>query len=356
MHEFPRPDYEPLLRYVPEQSPVVVDLSDNRNLWGSHPAALAVLQQADPSQVTPYPDPYGLTLRRAVSDRFGVPQDSVATGPGGTAVLSKIFQSVANSTVRMTAPGWPAVGMLARVNSQRIVLVPEAEALADPGVLVGDKPSIVYIASPNNPTGVRFPDSWIRAVQERTEAIGSLLILDEAYGEYARTSDDSFPQDLALHGSRTITVKTVSKAYGLAGLRVGYAIAQPDVILEIDKARGPFMLGQITASAAAAALGDRGTWLEAVVTSTKESRARLLDSLRHRGFSPPESEANFVFIPLAPDHVPTVQKDLSRMGVRPRPFVLDAPGGSGLRCTVGPWDQMQRLLDGLDHLGVTASA
>lgn len=352
MHEFPRADFGPLLRYTPDQSPIAVDIADNRNLWGSHPAALAVLQRSDPSQVAPYPDPYGSPLRRAVAERFQVPESSVATGPGGTAVLDRVFRIVSGSAVRLSALGWPAVGMLARMNAQELVQVSPDAALDDPSILVGTEPSIVYVANPNNPIGDVASDAWLKEVQRLSESIGSVLVLDEAYGEYYRDPLDAFPQTLALGGQRTILVKTMSKAYGLAGLRAGYAIARPEVVLEIDKARGPFMLSQLAGQAAAAAITDKGTWLEAVVANTVESRTRLLECLRHRGFSPPESHANFVFVPLDSEIVETVHRDLVRMGVRPRPFNLPSPGGAGLRCTVGPWDQMQRLLDALDHLGV----
>ncbi|MDH3222661.1 MAG: aminotransferase class I/II-fold pyridoxal phosphate-dependent enzyme [Gemmatimonadota bacterium] len=349
MDPYPRPDYEALHRYAPNQSPIAVDLSDNRNLWGAHPAALAVLAGAGDSMLSTYPGAYGGPLVSAVARCFGVEDSQVTTGGGASGVLDATLRSVGPSAeMRFLSPGWPAACALARMNGHPTTGVPWAEGLDDPEALVGDRPGIVFLPNPNNPTGRPLPDDWIRVVQAHSERIGSVLIIDEAYGEYARTVGDRTPIEIALAGERTIYVKTLSKAYGLAGLRVGFGIANEALVLEVDKARGPFTVSATSAAAAAAAISSDDPWLTEVVTETKNNRTRLLDSLRHRGYDPHESLANFVFIQIGEDRVQAVADALERTGVRPRPFRDPAPGGVGLRATVGPWEGMQRLLDGLD--------
>lgn len=349
MDPYPRPDYSTLKRYVPDQTPIAVDLSDNRNLWGAHPAALEALASAGDTLVSRYPGPYGEVLADAVARRFGVSPALVTTGGGASGVLDAVLRAVGPSApMRYLAPGWPAACALACMNGHPTVPVLWEEGLADPSRFVGDGLSVLFVPNPNNPTGRPVADEWVREVQALSENRGSVLILDEAYGEYARARDDRTPIDLALRGERTIYVKTMSKAYGLAGLRVGFGIASADLTLEVDKARGPFTLSATSAAAAAAAMSSEDPWLWEVVEETKTNRTRLLESLRHRGFDPHDSASNFVFIQMDADRSPQVAASLERTGVRTRPFLDPAAGGTGLRATVGPWEGMQRLLDGLD--------
>ena len=349
MDPYPRPDYGALKRYVPDQTPISVDLSDNRNLWGAHPAALATLSGTQDPSVSRYPGPYAEILADSVARRFAVAPAQVTTGGGASGVLDAVLRAVGPSApMRYLSPGWPAACALAQMNGHPTVPVPWEEGLADPALFVGEGPSVLFVPNPNNPTGRPVADDWVREVQALSENRGCVLILDEAYGEYARERGDRTPVDLALGGQRTIYVKTMSKAYGLAGLRVGFGIASAELILEVDKARGPFTVSATSSAAAAAALSSDDPWLTTVVEETKANRTRLLESLRHRGYAPHDSTANFVFIQMDTDRCPVVAASLARAGVRTRPFVDPAPGGSGLRATVGPWEGMQRLLDGLD--------
>ncbi|MCY4398939.1 MAG: aminotransferase class I/II-fold pyridoxal phosphate-dependent enzyme [Gemmatimonadetes bacterium] len=345
---YPRSDFETLGRYLPDRSPIAADLSDNRNLWGAHPAALAVLAAAGSAEASQYPGSYADRLADAVAARLGISPANVTTGAGGTGVLDALMRAVAPTSMRFLDPGWPAVGMLARMSGHEPVSVDWEEGLEDPVRFAGSSPGIVFVANPGNPTGQSIPDDWIQAVYEHTEATGSVLIIDEAYGEYNRAAGDRTPFDMALKGERTLCVKTLSKAYGLAGLRAGYGVGSPSLVLEVDKARGPFVVSSVTSAAAAAALASDSPWLADTVAETRTNRDRLRECLRHRGYPVPASAANFVFI-LQPDEKlePTARR-LELCGVRVRPFRGSTAPGSGLRATIAPWDKMQRLLDGLD--------
>lgn len=348
MDIYPRSDYRQLGRYLPDQSPIAADLSDNRNLWGAHPAALEVLANSGTAAAAQYPGSYSERLTDAVASRFRVAPDAITTGAGGTGVLDMLMRAVAPTTMRFLDPGWPAAGMLAQMNGHVPVAVQWHAALDDPVAFAGSEPAIVFVANPGNPTGLAIPDEWIRAVQERTEAVGSVLIIDEAYGEYNRDAGDRTPIDMALDSERTICVKTLSKAYGLAGLRAGYGVANPALALEVDKARGPFVVTSVTSAAAAAAISSESPWLADTIAETKVNRERVRDALRHRGYEVPRSAANFVFILRPEAELDDVTARLERVGVRVRPFRGPTRLANGLRATVAPWDTMQRLLDGMD--------
>lgn len=355
MDFYPRTDYRKLGRYLPDASPVDVDLSDNRNLWGAHPAALEVVAAAGSASASEYPDPYGEALAEAVAEGLGVSPDHVATGTGGTGVLDALMRAAAATTMRFLDPGWPAAGMLARMNGHRPVAVPWEAGLDDPVAFAGDEPAIVFAANPGNPTGRALPDEWLAAVQERTEAVGSVLIVDEAYGEYNRDAGDRTPFDMALSAERTLCVKTFSKAYGLAGMRAGYGVGSPALVLEVDKARGPFAVAGVSSAAAAAAYRSASPWLADTVAETKANRDWLLARLKAGGHSAPPSAANFVFVALPPDQAEAAARGLEARGVRVRPFA-GVPEGTGLRATVGPREQMERLADGLDAVAGAGGA
>lgn len=354
MDRYPRADYRPLGRYLPDRSAVAVDLSDNRNLWGAHPAALEVLAAAAsgaPGAARPaeYPWPYGEPLAEAVAARLGVSPAHVTTGAGGTGVLDAVMRSVAPTSMRFLDPGWPAAAMLAQMNGHRPAAVDWDAGLDDPEAFAGDEQVIVYVANPANPTGRAVPDDWLRAVQARAEAAGSVFILDEAYGEYHRDAADRAPFDLALAGERTVCVKTLSKAYGLAGLRAGYGVGSASLVLEADKARGPFVLAGVSCAAAAAAVSSDSPWLARTVAETRRNRDRVLARLARSGHAASDSAANFVFVLLPSAELAPATAKLERSGVRVRPFDSARPGGSGLRATVGPWETMELLAAGLDQ-------
>ena len=349
MKIYPRPDYRVLDRYLPDRSPIAADLSDNRNLWGAHPDALEVLAGSGTNAVSRYPGTYSDRLVAAVAAKFDIEPDNVATGAGGTGVIDAVMRAVGPTTMRYLDPGWPAAGMLAVMNGHRPVAVKWSEGLDDPARFAGPDPCIVFAPNPGNPTGEAIPDDWIRALQDHTEATGSVLVLDEAYGEYNRDSGDLTPFEMALAAERTLCVKTFSKAYGLAGLRVGYAVGSAPLILEVDKGRGPFVVSRVTSAAATAALTSGSSWLEETVAETRVNRERVREELLLRGYRVPPSAANFVFVGVAAEELGDVARRLERRGVRVRPFRSADPAGCGLRATVAPWEMMQRLLDGLDE-------
>ena len=347
MTPFPRPDYAPLRRYDPGRVPVAVDLSDNTNLWGPHPAALERTRAAGSDDLRCYPEVYADTLRRAVAARFGVGVDCVATGAGSDDVLDSAFRaaSAPGAVVTFPAPTFSMVGDLARMNGMEPRPVSWQHALDDPGELLAGEPALVYLCSPNNPTGAALPEAWIERFLELRGSDGPLVLLDEAYADFAACSWLERAADIP----RLLVTRTCSKALGLAGLRCGFGVGRADVVVEVEKARGPYKVSRLTAEVAALALQDADGWVARTVSECLDNRDRLRGELERRGLRVLHSEANFLLV-AAPSGSATSDNDaLRRHGVSTRPFT-DIPGvGEGLRVTVGPWPLLERFLEALDQ-------
>ncbi|MCH7531678.1 MAG: histidinol-phosphate aminotransferase family protein [Gemmatimonadetes bacterium] len=346
MSPFPRADYELLAPYAPDRRPVDIDLSDNTNLWGTHPAALARIQAATSDDLARYPELYADRLRAAVSERFDVPVDCVTTGAGSDDVLDSAFRAAfgRGATVRYASPTFSMVEPLARMNGIGAEAVPWSEAALDPRLLLEGDPDLVYVCRPNNPTGELLPEEWIERLLWYRSDGGPLIILDEAYADFAEETLISW----AVRTPRLLVARTASKAFGLAGLRCGFGVAQPETTREIEKSRGPYKVSRLAAEAAAAALLDEDGWMAGTVAECLTNRARLINALRKRGLEPLESRTNFVLFASPSGSASSDALTLRERGIAVRPFAGIEAIGEGLRVTVGPWPLMERFLDALD--------
>lgn len=348
MSPFPRPDYRELTRYHFNRDPVEVDLSDNTNQWGSHPAALRALSRASGDDLARYPELYADTLRAAAAHRFGVPMDCISTGCGSDDVLDSIYRAVRCGDGDFVSAATPTFSMalpLARMNGMDARTVPWPDALDDPGRLLEGGPALVYVCRPNNPTGHVAPAAWLESLIQQAGPSGPVILIDEAYVDF---SDGSFVP-VACVEPRVVVTRTLSKAYGLAGLRVGLAVAAPDTALEIEKSRGPYKVSRVAAAAAAAALRDEEGWVARTVSECVENRRRLHQALEERSLAPGRSFANFVLFAAPSGDAKADAAALRALGVAVRPFPeAREDGGDALRVTVGPWNLMERFLAALD--------
>lgn len=348
MTSFPRDDYSPLRPYDPGRSPVAVDLSDNTNLWGPHPAALEVVRQAPPEALTRYPSVYGSDLKEALATKFGVSTGNIATGCGSDDLMDSIFRASTLPPGRMSfpAPSFSMVSVFAVMNGLEPFPVPWSKAETDPARLLLDEPDLVYLCRPNNPTGLSLDRDWILALLALGGPDGPLVVLDEAYADFG---DDSFLSD-APSTDRLVVLRTFSKLYGLAGLRVGFAVGPERLIKEAEKSRGPYKIGHVAEKAAVVAIEDASGWAELKRQETLENRERLMEELLSRGLQPLPSQGNFLLIPVEPASAIGVNKALKERGVGTRPFPRLPEIGDALRVTVGPWEMMERFLAALDAL------
>lgn len=348
MSPFPRPDYRELTRYHFDRRPVALDLSDNTNQWGAHPAALEVLRAADGDALARYPDLYADDLRAAAAARFGVPESCIATGCGSDDVLDATYRSAGGAPgdfVAVAAPTFSMALPLARMNGMEARTVSWADALDDPARLLAGDPTLVYVCRPNNPTGHAAPRAWVEALIEAAGEDGPLVLLDEAYVDFCGAT---FAEAAAEH-PRLLVSRTMSKAFGLAGLRVGLAVGMPGTVLEVEKARGPYKVGRLASRAAAAALTDAAGWVTRTVGECVANRARVEEALARRGLDPLPSSANFVLFRAPSGAAREDALAIRERGVAVRPFPGDMPDGAdALRVTVAPWPMIERFLEALD--------
>jgi histidinol-phosphate aminotransferase len=348
MSPFPRPDYQTLGRYMPDRSPVELDLSDNTNMWGPHPAALEVFRNLEADDIGKYPTLYADDLRAAAAERVGVSPDCITTGCGSDDVLDSVFKASGGADsdlVSVAAPTFSMTVPLAQMNGIRSRVTAWEEALENPDALLAGDPSVVYVCRPNNPTGHMVPFEWVQGIIDACEG-GPLVVVDEAYIDYG---GESFAAQAA-ENPRLVVTRTLSKAFGLAGLRVGWAVATPETALEVDKARGPYKVSRVAAAAAAAALRDEEGWVTRTVAECNENRVRCEAELAERGFEPLPSHTNFMFFRAPSGDAVTDARGIRSFGVALRPFPDTYPGGGdGMRCSVGPWPMMEQFLDALDR-------
>ena len=347
MSPFPRRAYRLLSRYTPDRRPVEVDLSDNTNRWGTHPAALKVIREAGTEDLTRYPPAYADRLRSTVAQKFGVPADCVATGCGSDDLFDSTFRAGGEpgESVAYLPPTFSMLEIFVRMNGMRLRPVSLGEG-SDPRAMLHGDPALVYLCRPNNPTGEVIPRPWVESLLEAAGPRGPIILVDEAYADFA---DDNFLSDAA-RSSRLLVLRTFSKAYGLAGLRVAFAVGPAEVILEVEKSRGPYKVSGLAESAAVAALEDEEGWVPEVVTEVKNQRDRLREELEHRGWASLPSGANFLLLPLRGRTAAGVTAGLRERGVAVRPFP-DLPGiGESIRVSIGPRGQIDRFLRALDEV------
>jgi histidinol-phosphate aminotransferase len=296
-----------------------------------------VLQLAPAEAVTRYPAPYVETLRAALASEAGVPPECVVTGCGSDDVIDAALRAFGDpgDVLAYCPPTFSIVPTFARANGLTARAFPlEAEALVQSGA------RIIYLCSPNNPTGSVLPEGLLDAVLARTSA---LVLLDEAYADYS-----AVPSRLvqAATSPRLVVLRTMSKAFGLAGLRVGWGVASSAIIGELEKTRGPYKVGHLAERAALAALGPGRDWVRARVAETAALRGRFAEALEERGFRPVPSQANFLLVPVSRP-ADSVAARMRERGVSVRAFP-GLPGlGEAVRITIGPWAQLEQCLAAL---------
>lgn len=335
--------------YAPDAARCAIDLSDNTNLWGAPPAAARAIGELALSGVCRYPELYSESLVEALAAYAGVDAGAIVTGCGSDDVIDAAIRAFGEPGGRLAHidPTFTMVPVFARLNGLEPVAVPlTGDFDADADRLLAAGAAVTYLCSPNNPTGTELRRETMERVIAEAEGV---VVVDEAYAEFSGRS----VADLVASSDRLLVTRTLSKAFGLAGLRVGYGIASPAIVAALRKARGPYKVNVVAERAAVAALRADVNWMRARVTDAVAVRQRLDSALRALGLEPLPSAANFVLVPVAGARA--VAKAMSDRGVLVRAFdglaavtpALEASGGAALRIGVGPWEQMEAALEAL---------
>ena len=334
----PRPALDGIPAYVPGRPPPqredrpTYKLSSNENPYDPLPGIVTAVAEAAGS-MNRYPDMGCTGLYDALAARFDVPADWLAAGTGSVAVLYHLLQAFCESgdEVVYAWRSFEAYPIAVSVTGATSVQVPvDAEGRHDLPAMaaaITERTKVVLVCSPNNPTGPvvgrRELESFLAAVPEHV-----LVVLDEAYREFARVEDPVDGVSLVRDHANVVALRTFAKASGLAGLRVGYLVAEPDVAAAVRTCALPFGVSSVAQAAAVAALDHEAELLERVEAIVVE-RDRVAAALRDQGFVVPDAQGNFVWLPLAgrvADFVDTARAE----GLMVRPFA-----GEGVRVSIG---------------------
>ncbi len=326
-------------------------LASNENSLGPSPKALEAMAKSL-SGLHRYPDVSGFDLKTKLANRFNIKTNNVILGGGSEGIMSTIMRTFLLSDDELVSAANSFIGfrVLANASGRTVHWVPmknyryDLEAMAD---LVNDYTKIIYIANPDNPMGTYITreefDEFYAHVPERV-----LIILDEAYYEFAQAKTD-YPDSMTYRYDNVITLRTFSKAYGLAGVRIGYGFAHDELIRNLNKVKEPFSPSLIALTAGSAAMDD-DEFLNKTLAINTEGYAFLRESLASLGIETVPSVANFITtVWSSEERAAEVSQSLLNKGVIVRN--LNAFGWPNcIRISIGVPEENGRCIDALKSI------
>jgi len=332
----------------------LVELGSNENSFGPSLRVIEALREVAIEEIYRYPDPLGLALRRSLAEQLGVGVDQLVLGNGSHELLMLIGQCWAapGDEVVYSEFGFAvfpiataAVGATGKRAAARPLddAMPRGHDLAALAAQLTPRTKLVYLANPNNPTGTWFGRDELAAFLARVPA-NVLVVLDEAYHEYVDEPQIANGVELVAKHPNVLVTRTFSKGYGLAGLRIGYAVGHPDVVAVLNRLRESFNANALALLAAREALADPGHVAQ-VREQTRAERERVARVLQAAGLFVHPSQTNFLLIDFK-EPAPPIEAKLLERGVVVRPM-----GGYGLptclRVSIGRPDENNALIEAL---------
>jgi histidinol-phosphate aminotransferase len=327
-----------------------IKLASNENPLGPSPLAILAARKALAAS-NRYPDGNGFYLREALAKKHRIPAENIILGGGSTELIDHSARiALRPGDCGVTSTGtFPLYYIAIRATGARLLQVPLRDYTFDLDAIARSLPpetKLIFLANPNNPTGTMFTarafDDFLTRVPQHV-----LVVLDEAYCDYVDHPDYSCSIDVVRRGRNLVVLRTFSKVYGLAGLRIGYGIGPAGLLAEINKIRGPFNTSGIAQAAALAALTD-AKHIRRSVKSNRAGLAQLTRGLQKLGIRSVPSFANFLFVEFGYDVEP-LGGELMRRGV-----IVRTMGWMGfpnaLRVTVGTAAENAKFLRALSQL------
>jgi histidinol-phosphate aminotransferase len=338
-----RPELVGLPVYVPGKTvPGSIKLASNETVFGPLPGVRAAIEDAA-DHANRYPDNGCVALKAALAEHLGphFGPEHVAVGCGSVSLCQQLVQ-ISASVGDEAVMGWhsfelyPPMVQIAGATAIKVPLRDHTYDLDAMFAAITERTRLIFVANPNNPTSTVVDPAALRRFVEAVPP-HILVVIDEAYVEYIRDGMAPDSLQLAHERSNVVVLRTFSKAYGLAGLRVGYAVGHPDLIVALDQVYVPFSVTSISQAAAIASLKAADELLARTDALVVE-RTRVADALREAGYTVAPTQANFVWLPLGPRTMDFVQQAAdARIVVRP--FLPE-----GVRVTVGAPDENDALL------------
>lgn len=327
---------------VPREGLTVYKVSSNENPNPPLPSVVEVIQQAA-TQVNRYPDMGVTGLTDALAAHLDVPREQIATGTGSVGVLAQVIQSTCDPGDEVvyawrSFEAYPIVVAIAGATSVQVPLTADHRHDLDAmAAAITDRTRVVLVCTPNNPTGPAVKHAELEDFIAKVRR-DVLIVVDEAYLEFVEGEGEVDGLSLRRQHGNVMLLRTFSKAYGLAGLRVGYAVAPEPVAEALRKTATPFGVNLIAQAAAIASLEAKDE-LDVRVKDIVAERARVLAGLREAGWEMTDSQANFVWFPLG-ERTADFVAACADAGLSVRPY-----GTDGVRVTIGETEANDRLLD-----------
>lgn len=333
-----------------------VELGSNENTYGPSPRAREVILD-NLHALHRYPDPLGAVLKKAIASKHAIKPEQILLGNGSHELLMMIAQVFSGPGMQVLASqyGFAVYALAAQAAGAELVVASAFRAEAEQSrghdlealsSAINEKTRLIYLANPNNPTGTWFSSEafsgFMAAVPKKV-----LVVVDEAYLEYVTAPELQSALSLVREYENLIVARTFSKAYGLAGLRVGYIVAHPECIAVMERARESFNVNLLGLATSEAALADEAH-LQWVIDSNTVERTWLTGQLQNRGLKCGPTQTNFILVDF--------QKDSAEIETQcvAKALVLRPMRGYGLpnclRITIGNRDENRQLLKVLDEV------
>jgi histidinol-phosphate aminotransferase len=324
-----------------------IKLASNENPIGPSPLAIKAISNGL-NNINRYPDGSCYYLRDALSKRLGVKGECLIFGNGSNEVIELAVRTflLPGEEAIMAQPSFVVYHMITQAVGGKSIIIPLKEWRHDldrMASMITHKTKIIFIANPNNPTGTintkTEMDSFMKRVPE-----GVLIVVDEAYYEYVTSGNYPDNMKYLKEGRDMLILRTFSKIYGLAGLRIGYGISRPEIIDGMNRVRQPFNINTLAQMAALAALEDE-KHIKRSRQVNEEGKKFLYKEFRSAGIEFVPTEANFIYLILKEKNSTMVYNELLKEGVIVRPV-----GGRFIRVTIGLPQENRRMIEAIKRL------
>ncbi|MEM9002651.1 MAG: histidinol-phosphate transaminase [Cyanobacteria bacterium P01_F01_bin.86] len=344
-----RPAVDAMTGYVPGEQPrpetPIIKLNTNENPYPPSPQVMAALRDLDSEYLRRYPDPFAKEFCRAISDALAVPNDWIIVGNGSDDLLNLLVRACAEGcdrTVVYPTPTYVLYQVLAAIQPATAVEIPYRDNFQLPTKqLLEANGAITFVASPNSPSGHIVPLADLR---ELAQGLSGILVIDEAYVDFAEFSALPLVQEF----ENVIVLRTLSKGYSLAGLRMGFGVAHPKLLTGLFKVKDSYNIDAIAIALGTAAMLDQA-YKNTCADKVKVSRQKLTIDLKNLGFTVLESHGNFVLATPFEDKAESLYRGLKKRGILVRHFKQSGLENK-LRISVGTEEQGQILIAALANL------
>ena len=339
-----------LAGYVPGEQPRdknVIKLNTNENPYPPSPRVLAALRKATSRSLRLYPEPLADSLRAVAATVYGVKPENILAGNGSDEILSIIMRSFVGSQdrVALPVPTYSLYDTLIAIQQGERITVDYPPDFSVPEALASQNAALTFLCNPNSPSGTLVP---LQDIERLARAVSGILVIDEAYVDFAE-SERASTLPLVRHFPNLVVLRTFSKSFSLAGMRIGLAFASEEIISGMMKVKDSYNLNRLSLVAATAALRDM-PWTTRNIRRIQQSRRQLSAGLRKMGFYVYPSHANFLMARKKEQNLKDVYEKLKSKKILVRYFDVRGLQDS-LRITVGTPQEIRALLKEMKAIG-----